>query len=619
MIKVGVIKNWDFPDLGRQSPNGNWKWENISVELFRQGESYDLLIILNAPHHPIHTRLPEGRTWLFSQESPIPMYQWHTRSFRTVDKAFTYWSADDVVCPGGELVHTQTALPWHIGKSFDELIAVDRHSVSGYKQDRISWITSNYKHKEGQVARLKFLDFITQNGLEFDLFGKGFNPIEDKYDAMHEYKYSIAIENYSCNDYWTEKIADSFLSFCVPFYHGAKNIDKYFPKGSFIHIDPERPLESMQKMQEAVAGNYWEQNFDALCEARELVLRRYQFFPWVAELTNKLDSATSFRDVEVPANLPHQPVLESNLKAEKITVVICTRNRAGILKYCLDGFLKQEIGPREYDLLVVDNNSTDSTLSVVDEYKLKLPNLTCVVEEKTGLSHARNTAVRESVNEWVVFIDDDAIPDETFVSRAKMLATSQGFDCFGGTYYPWYLNGKPKWLSPEFGKRGIPSIGISVLKDGYVSGGISAWKKSVATTCGLFPVDLGMSGDKIAYGEETYLLNEIRTRGFCIGYDSEWKMLHLVSPEKCTVKWHLKFHFAHGRDSVKIWKKRPIVSRSIILKSIVTKQIWSALRLLWKAITNRQYYFQNFVIDSLRPTIYMYGQYKGLVESRKID
>ena len=100
-------------------------------------------------------------------------------------------------------VRSHGALPWKVEKSFSELTALPPPP----KTERLSWITSDKAFLPGQRSRLRFLDALRQQRLPLDLYGKGFNPIQDKFDALGAYRYSLAVENYSGPDYWTEKIA----------------------------------------------------------------------------------------------------------------------------------------------------------------------------------------------------------------------------------------------------------------------------------------------------------------------------------------------------------------------------------------------------------------------------
>ena len=239
---IRIEKDWPFPDLDRQSPANSGVWEGIQFT-YDPVRECDLLLVLNSPNRDIRVRCPLGNRWLFSQESPTAMYRWHQDSFKYFDKVFTFW---DQAGPA-QLIRDQTALPWHIGKTYDELSALTLLQSLPVKRDAVSWVTSAATHKEGHKLRMSFKDFLIQQRFSFDLFGRGFSPIDDKFDGIHPYKYSIAIENYACDDYWTEKIADCFLSWTIPIYWGAKNILSYFPANSMILIDPSDSARSLAK------------------------------------------------------------------------------------------------------------------------------------------------------------------------------------------------------------------------------------------------------------------------------------------------------------------------------------------------------------------------------------
>ena len=108
--------------------------------------------------------------------------------------------------------------------------------------------------------------------VEFDLFGRGFTPLADKWDGLAPYRYSIAVENYRGPDYWTEKIADCFLSWTMPIYYGCTNITDYFPPEAMVLIDIDDIEEAVDKIREAIAQDLWRKNLDAIEYARKLVL-----------------------------------------------------------------------------------------------------------------------------------------------------------------------------------------------------------------------------------------------------------------------------------------------------------------------------------------------------------
>lgn len=179
-------------------------------------------------------------------------------------------------------------MPWLVSMSYDELFDLKLADV--VKEKELSWITSNKSSYSGHGLRLDFLSFMREADVAFDLYGRGFNPIELKQDALLPYKYSIAIENTSVDDYWTEKIIDCFLTYTMPIYYGAKNIDAFFPKESYLWVDVAKPQESIDKIKGAMADGLWEKNLDAIIEARNLVLNEYQFFPYCTKLIQEASS-----------------------------------------------------------------------------------------------------------------------------------------------------------------------------------------------------------------------------------------------------------------------------------------------------------------------------------------
>jgi hypothetical protein len=195
----------------------------------------------------------------------------------------------------------QPVLPWHVLRSYTELSSIGPNNLR-MKADDLVWITSNKSSFPGQQARMDFLSSMREAKLPLKLYGTGFERIEDKFDGLFPAKYAMAIENYSTEHYWTEKLADSFLSWCLPFYWGAPNIDSYFPKESYISLDIHDHKGSLEKIQDAIRNREWERRLDAIAEARNLVLNKYQFFPFISSLLKEQASSAPARAYHIPAN-----------------------------------------------------------------------------------------------------------------------------------------------------------------------------------------------------------------------------------------------------------------------------------------------------------------------------
>ena len=83
------------------------------------------------------------------------------------------------------------------------------------------------------------------------------------------------------------KIADCFLSYTLPIYCGCTNLGDYFPSKSFVEIDINDYQKSCEIIQEVLEQGIWQDRLEAIKEARELVLNKYQLFPFIANIVNK--------------------------------------------------------------------------------------------------------------------------------------------------------------------------------------------------------------------------------------------------------------------------------------------------------------------------------------------
>ena len=107
--------------------------------------------------------------------------------------------------------------------------------------------------------------------------------IEDKWDALAAYKYHVAIENSTVNDYWTEKLTDAYLAGCHPIYHGCPNIGQYFDLPSLTRIDLNDPEKAIAAIEACIEQNRYESSEKKIWEAREKVLDAYNLFAIISD------------------------------------------------------------------------------------------------------------------------------------------------------------------------------------------------------------------------------------------------------------------------------------------------------------------------------------------------
>jgi glucosyl-dolichyl phosphate glucuronosyltransferase len=279
-----------------------------------------------------------------------------------------------------------------------------------------------------------------------------------------------------------------------------------------------------------------------------------------------------------------------------ISVLICTYNRAEILSFCLDSFIRQTADPELFEVIVVDNNSADHTRRVVESFSGKIRHLRYVLEEQVGLSHARNRGYQEARFDWVSYVDDDAKAHSDFIQRALMVIKEYNFDGLGGICSPWYLETKPKWIPDEFGKspKFLEQTGL-LSPNNHIQGMIMAFKKQCLIDVGGFNPDLGMSGESVGYGEENELQDKMRERNFKIGFDPFWRVDHLVAPYKFTLRWHFKRQYAKGR-AARILNNKKYNPLWMVIKACLITGRHSVINFF--RLFRKDYYWQNYMLDT---------------------
>lgn len=278
--RVRILKDWSWPPLERQTPRRGGTWDGIEFVIGEGDEPCDLTVVLNNRlHTEARTASPRNRIWVLMQEPYARgMTDWMVEGLEAFSLVLTH-HPEGVHRPA---LRSQPALPWHVNRDYDQL----RNGPVPDKTEDMSWILGAARGLRGHRIRMRFFEELRRSEPRVHLFGRAIRPVDDKWDGLAPYRFSLAVENSSSPDYWTEKIADCFLAWTVPLYWGAPNITDYFPREAVIPIpihDPRRAIEIIQEVL-AQPESEWRRRQEAVAEARRLVLDRYQLFPCIAEL-----------------------------------------------------------------------------------------------------------------------------------------------------------------------------------------------------------------------------------------------------------------------------------------------------------------------------------------------
>tara|TARA_R110002012_G_scaffold321984_1_gene553071 strand:- start:15033 stop:15938 length:906 start_codon:yes stop_codon:yes gene_type:complete len=232
-----------------------------------------------------------------------------------------------------------------------------------------------------------------------------------------------------------------------------------------------------------------------------------------------------------------------------ISVVICTFNRFNLLKSTLDSLIDQT--NKDFELIIVDNNSKDETSTVADLYSYFFAEFKYIVELNAGLSYARNRGVLESTYEYVAFIDDDVLLPSTWAANVLEVSVNKSPDIFGGPVFPYYPKDKPDWYKDEYISFYCGNIPRYLNENETLIGCNFVVKKDVFERIGWFRTDLGMIENTILYSEETEFQMRYRkiNKTSFVYYFPKISIYHYVRPEKMTIIWNIRAFIGKGKSN----------------------------------------------------------------------
>ena len=236
----------------------------------------------------------------------------------------------------------------------------------------------------------------------------------------------------------------------------------------------------------------------------------------------------------------------------KLSVILPTFNRADSLQRAIAALLRQTAMPGTYELIVVDNNSTDGTPGVVARFADRRVRL--VAEPRQGLSYARNAGLAAARAPIVAFTDDDVevAPDwvETIVTT---LARHPEVAGLGGRVLPAWECGRPRWLTRDhWAPLALQDHGDSrrvfdrATPIGLIGANL-AFRREVFDRVGTFSPEVQRVKDGIGSTEDHELLNRLYNSGERMLYQPKRLVMARVPGDRCDRRYHRRWHEGHGR------------------------------------------------------------------------
>ena len=265
-----------------------------------------------------------------------------------------------------------------------------------------------------------------------------------------------------------------------------------------------------------------------------------------------------------------------------ISLIICTYNRCESLPAALEN-VAHSVLPNSitWEILVVDNNSSDRTHEVVEDFIRRYPGrFRYLLESRQGKSYALNSAIWEAHGEILAFTDDDVIVEPDWLQN--LTANLHGNEWAGaaGRVLRTWTCSPPRWLSLErrYEKMGWALVSFDLKQEAcelpfaYPPVGANmAFRKEVFSRHGVFRTDLGPAGNvtgsrflrrraRFPVWEDTELGQRMMGNGERLRYEPSAVVYHPVPERRLTRDYFLGWWFGRGLDSIRIMPKgRPVL------------------------------------------------------------
>jgi glycosyltransferase involved in cell wall biosynthesis len=262
------------------------------------------------------------------------------------------------------------------------------------------------------------------------------------------------------------------------------------------------------------------------------------------------------------------------------TVLLCTYNRADLLGETLDSLARTRVSDLRWDVIVVDNNSTDDTRQVVTTRIDRFPvPLRYLFEPRQGKSNALNTGLAATDATLILFTDDDVRVSEGWVEAScRPMLDNPDLDYTGGPVMPVWERPCPPWLDDRrpdlWGTLAILDYGAERFvfeeRRRVPLGANMAVRRSLIDRIGGFDPDLGRRGNSLLGQEQAEFFCRSREIGARGVYVPEMSLHHHVPAKRLTRAYFRRWWFWKGVSKARLEQRHPVTELGVDLARVAT-------------------------------------------------
>ena len=244
---------------------------------------------------------------------------------------------------------------------------------------------------------------------------------------------------------------------------------------------------------------------------------------------------------------------------KKISVVLCTYNRAQSLRDALNSAAALVLPDSvDWEILVVDNNSSDQTRNVVEEFCGRYPNrFRYIFESHQGKSRALNAGICEARGHIVAFMDDDVTVDPDWLQNLTAGLHDGHWAGAGGRVVPEWTCSPPRWLSKESPYAVGPLVAFDPKcqapeLDEPPIGANMAFRREMFEKYGGFRPDLGPCPGSEIRGEDSEFGARLLKHGERLRYEPSALIHHPVQQSRLEKGYFLTWWFDKARSEIRV-------------------------------------------------------------------
>lgn len=243
-----------------------------------------------------------------------------------------------------------------------------------------------------------------------------------------------------------------------------------------------------------------------------------------------------------------------------VSVIICCYNSAQRITQTLQHLAAQKTNDLVWEVIVVDNNCTDSTVQLANEFAENYPNLSLKVvkEPIAGLSHARERGVEEASFETIIFCDDDNwLADDYVLNAYNLMNSDHSIGILGGNIKAEFGGQEPTWFGEYSGGYAIGEQAkpdSDTLEDKkWVFGAGTVLRKELFAQLKSLSIELlltGRKGNKLLAGDDSELCSIAILLGYKVVASSSLNLKHFVPANRLTLEYARNLYKGFGASLV---------------------------------------------------------------------